>query len=267
MLFCAFRFTLYAFLMDSTRAIIIKIETSGEADILATVYTELFGKMTFMAKGARKMEAKLRPDLQPYSLVELSFVRGKNNLLLTGAKTIETFITRESGYKDIFAATLLTFIIDVLVVQPEKDERMFLTILASFRAITQPQFFSGTEAGQGDRKCWVIVQRFFWSMLKMSGVFVLSEKCPQCQQSFEDGAVFNFSGEILCRSCEKSSSCLLDKEDLYALQRIMDEGISGQIPEHVYEHLDKVLITFLFKEDFFVEANPVAVSWFLERVV
>ena len=43
--------------MDTTRAIIIRSETSGEADILITAYTEAFGKQNFVARGGRKMEA------------------------------------------------------------------------------------------------------------------------------------------------------------------------------------------------------------------
>ncbi|KKR45766.1 MAG: repair protein RecO protein [Parcubacteria group bacterium GW2011_GWA2_40_8] len=242
--------------MDTTRAIIIRSETSGEADILITAYTEAFGKQNFVARGGRKMEAKLRPDLKPYSLVELSFVRGKNNFLLTGAKTIENF-TNGAAAKDFFAASVISSIIDTFIVQPERDERLFLNILFSFRAL----------ANNSEKNSWVVVQRFFWDLLNLQGTFILSKKCRQCTNNFNYGASLTSDGELLCTTCSPDGIFNFDQEDLYAIGQILNSKSGEDMPGHVFEHLNSGLKTFLLKEKTYPAPNQQAVSWFLERVI
>ena len=202
------------------------------------------------------MEAKLRSDLKPYSLVELSFVGGKNNFFLTGAKTIENFIDG-IAVKDFFAASVIASIIDTYIVQPERDERLFLNILFSFRALV----------ANDEKKSWVVVQRFFWKLLQQQGTFILSHKCRRCSNDFDYGAVLGSDGELLCLNCSSNGVFSFDKEDLYALGQILNSKIDEDVPRHVFEHMNLALKTFLLKEKSYSALNCHAISWFLERVI
>ncbi|MBI2452858.1 MAG: DNA repair protein RecO [Parcubacteria group bacterium] len=61
----------------STLAVILKTEAKGEYDLWCVCFTERFGKMRLLAKGARKSASKLRAALQPLSLSHIEFVQGK----------------------------------------------------------------------------------------------------------------------------------------------------------------------------------------------
>lgn len=78
-------------MMHVTDAIILKKEPAGEADLLITALTERFVRMRLVAQGARKVEAKLKGHLEPFSLSRLSFVAGKNNYRLVGAELLNFF--------------------------------------------------------------------------------------------------------------------------------------------------------------------------------
>ncbi len=61
----------------ATRAVILKTEAKGEYDLWCVCFTERFGKMRLLAKGARKPASKLRAALQPLSFSHIEFVQGK----------------------------------------------------------------------------------------------------------------------------------------------------------------------------------------------
>ena len=72
--------------MHVTDAIILKKEGAGEADLLITALTPNFVRIRLVAQGARKVGAKLKGHLEPFSLSRLSFVAGRNNYRLIGAE-------------------------------------------------------------------------------------------------------------------------------------------------------------------------------------
>ena len=82
--------------MHVTDAIILRKEELGEADLLITALTERFVNIRLVAQGARKVEAKLKGHLEPFSLSRLSFVAGRNNYRLVGAELLDFFPTIKS---------------------------------------------------------------------------------------------------------------------------------------------------------------------------
>lgn len=78
--------------MYHTRALILRREERGEADVLVTALAEDFGKIRLLAQGARKHQAKLKGHLEPGSLASISFVVGKNGYRLTTAELKNFFL-------------------------------------------------------------------------------------------------------------------------------------------------------------------------------
>ncbi len=64
--------------MHTTKALMIKKEEYGEADLMLTVLSEQFGKIKVFAKGVRKNAAKLRGHCEPMSKSVITFVVGRN---------------------------------------------------------------------------------------------------------------------------------------------------------------------------------------------
>lgn len=75
-------------MMHHTRALIIRQDSWGEADLLVTALTPDFGKIRLRAQGVRKHGAKLQGHLEPGALAEISFVIGRNGYRLTTARLL-----------------------------------------------------------------------------------------------------------------------------------------------------------------------------------
>ncbi len=242
--------------MDATKAILLSVETAGEADVAVSAYTERFGKETFIAKGARRMSAKLRSDLRPHALVELSFVQGKNSSLLTGSRVIEECVAYAAPAHAQFGAVFIAGFADALLAQPERDERIFNTVLTSFRAI------GGSNSALSS---WCVVQRFVWTLTASLGFFVFTGVCGKCRTALSSGALF-CEGEFLCVSCGRDG-ITVDGEDLYALERLVRGKFVDEPPQHVREHLNCVVASFFARDEVRVRIVPDHAASYLNLVV
>ncbi len=242
--------------MDATKAIVLSVETAGEADCAVNAYTERFGKEIFIAKGARRMSAKLRSDLRPHALVELSFVRGKNSALLTGSRLIEECVAYAMPAHAQLAAVFIAGFADALLAQPERDERVFNTVLTSFRAI------GGSTSALSS---WCIAQRFVWTLAASLGFFVFAGTCGKCRTALSSGAVL-CGGEFLCGSCGRDGIAI-DGEDLYALERLVRGKFVEEPPQHVREHLNRAAASFFARDEVRIAVVPDHAASYLNLVV
>ena len=71
-----------------TEGLILKKYEQGENDLTFKVFTFEFGIIFVLAKSIRKINAKLRMQMQVYHFVKLTLVRGREVWRLTGASEI-----------------------------------------------------------------------------------------------------------------------------------------------------------------------------------
>src|SRR5512136_1635520 len=76
-----------------TEAIVIKKTRLGEADSILTLYTPHMGKIQGFARSLRKPKSRLAGHLELLTHSLVSLARGRNLGTITGAQTINSFIT------------------------------------------------------------------------------------------------------------------------------------------------------------------------------
>ena len=64
----------------STRAIILKRISFGEADRILTVITPDYGKVSLLAKGVRRSKSKLAGGLELFSVSSITYIDGRSEL-------------------------------------------------------------------------------------------------------------------------------------------------------------------------------------------
>lgn len=100
--------------MHATPAIILKREDFRERDESIIFYTKYFGKLSVIAKGTRRIEAKLRGGLDTFNISDIIFVEGSKFPILTSVDTHKRFsnIGRSThAYKSSLSASEI--IIDI----------------------------------------------------------------------------------------------------------------------------------------------------------
>lgn len=87
-----------------TKGVILECWPQAEVDAFYYVYTKDYGLIGVTATGVKLQKSKLRFSLQPFSLVEIGFVKGKSTLRVTHAVLIDRI---DSTYEQRFFARLL----------------------------------------------------------------------------------------------------------------------------------------------------------------
>lgn len=111
-----------------TRAIVLSSQNFKESDKQLSLLTDDHGFMRVIAQGTRKMESKLRPSIQDFSISDVAVVSGRAGWRLTNAKIIFSVKDEIKNIKlfKIIARSLK--LIERLVID-ESDDQIFGDVL------------------------------------------------------------------------------------------------------------------------------------------
>lgn len=108
-----------------TSGIVLKREPYREDDLRVTVYTPAYGKLTLIARGAKKAKAKLAAHLEPFCLTEIMAVRGKQYDYVGSAISRNGFFSFKKDLERIEAAGRALKIFNQLIKEGQNDAAIF----------------------------------------------------------------------------------------------------------------------------------------------
>ena len=108
-----------------TRAIIIKKQNTNEYDQFVTCYTQEFGKLTAIAKSILKHGSIQAMHLDILNLVEFELINGKAMPIIAGAQSENSYRDLKDSIPSLAVAHFFTEIIDKMVPELEKDEKLW----------------------------------------------------------------------------------------------------------------------------------------------
>lgn len=109
----------------STPAISLRSRAFKEQDLLVDVYTLEQGKLSLMVKGGRKLHSKMAGHLEPFILLELMVIAGKNIPTAAAASSRNSYQSLKSDFDKIAAAGWAISQFNKLVKEGERDDRLF----------------------------------------------------------------------------------------------------------------------------------------------
>ena len=181
-----------------TPAIVLRTWPFGESDKIVSFLTENHGKLTGIAKGAKRSSKRFVNSLEPFSLVNLRFQdRAHSNLafilaadLARGLKDLLTSLEK------ISFASYLVEITDGLIGEREENRLVFHHLKDGLAQIGEQS------------TSLIFLTSFELKLLKLTGYQPLLDSCRRCgrQRGYGCEAGWHFSprdGGILCESCSR----------------------------------------------------------------
>lgn len=176
-----------------TNGIVIKRQDFSEADRILTIFTERFGKVKAIARGVRKITARLAGSLEPFMLVDLQLQEGKTFYIITGASIINNFHQIHSNLRKMADAFYIGELIDKFESEHQKSEQVFKTLVDSLRVL------------DGSKKNNLILRAFEVRLLHLAGYLGDLNECLHCKKKIIPGNN-NWDGEeggLICANCQK----------------------------------------------------------------
>ncbi len=157
----------------STRGIVLKSSPFRQVDRLVTIYTLDFGKSTFLLKGGLKIESKLAGHLEPLSLSEITWVKGRYFNQLTGASLITPFYSLRNDLNKLLTSFYALDILDKFTSESEKEPLLFYLLL---------DFLNHLEGAEKVLKLKIFLVAFQMKFLDLIGFSPNLSFCHLCHQ-------------------------------------------------------------------------------------
>ena len=186
----------------STNAIVLRSLNQGEADRLVILYTEARGKLSALAKGARKPKNSLAPLTQLFAYSHLLLVKGKTFHIITQGRLKHSFLSLIEDMERFAFASSIVELLDRMTEEEEADKDIFDNLLAHLYVMEKAK----------DPE--LIARSWELKLLSHLGYKPELENCLICGRKVEGNIFFSPSnGGVICPKCAISApDCLFIRQ-------------------------------------------------------
>ncbi len=176
-------------------AIVIRLVEFSESSYVATLFTDEFGKLTGLAKGARRAKSAFENALDLLAVSRVVFLRRSSDAmdLLTEAKLERRFRAASRDLNRMNAGFYVAELLNALTDERDPQPDLFRRARGTLEALDD----SGDVASE--------VLRFELASLRILGHWPAVDRCVECGQILSGGTRHAFgllAGGTLCVRCK-----------------------------------------------------------------
>jgi DNA repair protein RecO (recombination protein O) len=181
---------------EKTLAIVLRVIDFSESSCVVTLFTRDFGKITGLAKGARRPKGPFESALDLLSVVRIMVIRKSSDALdlLTEAKLEQRFRAAGRDLSRLYAAYYVAELLIDLTHDDDPHPELFEAALGALGAL------------DGDGHLPTTLLRFELAALKILGHRPSLDLCASCGEPVPDLSRVPFgliTGGVLCANCRE----------------------------------------------------------------
>ena len=214
--------------------VIIKAQDYKENDKLLWIFTEKMGKITAIAKGAKKSKSKLFSLTHPLCYGDYLLFKGKGLYRLSEGKIRTSFQTSLTDLEKLTYASYLCELIDISLQDEEENFNLYKEFITCLYLIN-------TEAISYE----LLIRAFELKLLKYTGYGLRFDNCVFCKNklSVSNYISLRYFGGV-CDKCPKEHGLYINKATYNALRFLnntyLDKVYRLTLTEEVKAELFKV---------------------------
>ncbi|WP_195970639.1 DNA repair protein RecO [Clostridium thermobutyricum] len=222
-----------------TSGVIIKSADYKENDKLLWIYTEELGKITAIAKGAKKNKSRLFSVTSPLCYSDYVVFKGKNLFNLQEGKIINSFKGLMSNLDKLTYASYVCELIDIGLEDGEIDKNLYIEFIKTL-------YLLDTDAIDYE----LLIRSFELKLLKATGYGINLETCSICKRKIRTSKYINLqSYGGICENCNKDHSIHISKEAYSALKFLNKIDASRiymmKLSDDIKKQIEKINLYFI----------------------
>jgi DNA repair protein RecO (recombination protein O) len=217
-----------------TEAIVLRSIRYGEGDRVLHLYTPHHGRLSAIAKGARKAKSRFGGRLEPFFRVELMLHEGRSDLLtVTGAQTIEGHASLRADAACLDSASRACDAVTRLFDDGDPHPDVF-NLLCHELALLDAGSAHATVANQ---------VAFRLKLLLAAGLAPQLAACAACGEREHLSGFSGAAGGVVCGACE-ASAFALDEEAHHFMVEALGRPLAQapQAPERALRQADRAVL-------------------------
>jgi len=175
----------------TTRAVILKTRDLGEADRLVAFFSQSEGRLTGLAKGARKSRRRFVNSLEPCSLVQMTLRVRKSLVWIEASKLIEPYAALRMDLERWFLAALVCEIFLEMTPEGEPQEKWFDLLEVTLKHLSS------------DREPLNVILLFILRFLDAGGYLPALDECHVCKAPLQSSRFWCWHTRKGSLSCGK----------------------------------------------------------------
>jgi DNA repair protein RecO (recombination protein O) len=177
--------------VSKVEAIVISHRDFGEADRLVKVFTATQGKLTLLAKGARRIRSRKAAHLEPLTHAALVLAKGRTFWLITQADTLDQFQNIRENLAVTAEALYVLELVDLFTADGEGERSIYQAALTALKYL---------DAG---RDPFHAVRYFELRIMDLAGFKPQLFTCVVCKNEIQpqDQYIGLREGGVLCPAC------------------------------------------------------------------
>lgn len=202
-------------MLHKLNGIVIRTLDHGEGNKIVTLYTETLGKVSVMARGAKKVKSRHSAVTQLFTYGEYTFFKASGMGTLNSAEIVHAYHPiRENIMKTAYAAYIVELVDRIITEEDEGSTGLFNQLKGALDAI------------EADKDAAIVTHIFELKMLYVAGYAPVLDRCVSCGQVDRPFRGFDLSsGGLVCLSCaaEEGRSIVKASERTMKLARLLQQ--------------------------------------------
>lgn len=217
---------------------VLKVQDYKENDKLLWILTEEHGKISVIAKGARKSKNKNFSNTLPFCFGEYVLFKGRAMYSLNEGRIIDSFQDVLNNYDTLIYGSYFNELVDIAI-EEEPCNEIFIYLIKAFFLMRN-----------GAVNLETLARAFEIKLLKATGYGISLENCGVCGNKINnsDYISFQFYGGV-CSNCEKrygTHVSVAAYNGIKFLSRVDLEKVGRlSLDEKTKQEIYKVLTTFI----------------------
>ncbi len=176
----------------AARALVLRKTKLGESDLIVTALSSEGHQIRAVAKGARKPGSRFGARVEPFTVIDGLFARGRTLDVLTEAQTVAAHDRVRADYEAVRAAAVAADFLDRVTAESDAEPRLFELGVATIDAIED----ATPEALP------TLVCAFLVKAMAMQGLRPQLSGCVSCGGPCAPAPAFSLSGGgTVCPAC------------------------------------------------------------------
>lgn len=201
----------------NTQGIVLRTMKYKENDIILTILTRKYGKVSAIARGAQRQKSKFLSTSQLFSYNNYTLKKQKDMFTITQAESIKSFYNISLDFEAFSYSSFITKLVETNSIEGQTNNRLFELLVRTL--------FLYSEGI--DNKLFLL-DSFILKFIDFIGYKPNVERCSICSREIYKFAVFSIeSGGIVCNHCTNKLSGYIniDQTIISLMQYILNNDI------------------------------------------
>jgi DNA repair protein RecO (recombination protein O) len=225
----------------SSPAIVLRTVEYSDTSLIVRLFTETFGKVTVIAKGARRPKKSSGALLQPpnHIMAWYYFKNSREVQTLTKVEFVERYLSLNSNLQKSAVALVAVEMLDRAVHDADPHPLLFRLITSTLRHLDN----TGADAG-------IYLHFYQLQLARHLGFGPQLDLCTHCGRKLTEATFDRSTGDLSCTRCRPSGDIRL-RPDALAYLHFLDHTHIRQLAEHptradIRQEVETYLLDYLF---------------------